>query len=105
MRASIKKYIKERRITMIVNYDKIIEIYGENCLTLILENIQNVEKNINYLNALGYTDTIDIFERYPYLFIKTELEFKNQINKLINKLGFDHVNIIENNLDLLEKLE
>ena len=89
---------------MTINYDKILDIYGESCLVLILENIQNIEKNINYLNGLGYTDTIDIFERYPYLFIKTNTEFENQINSLITKLGINHVDIIENNLDLLEEL-
>jgi len=90
---------------MQINYDKIIEIYGEELLITILENVKDVESNINYLNSLGYTDTFDIFERYPYIFIKTENEFKNEVNKLINKLGYNHVEIIENNLDLLEELQ
>lgn len=89
---------------MTINFDKIIEIYGESCLVLILDNIQDVEKNLTYLNTLGFTDTIDIFERYPYLFINTEIEFQNKINKLTNKLGIDYVNIIETNLDVLEEL-
>lgn len=89
---------------MQINYDKIIEIYGEELLITILENIKDVEHNINYLNLLGFIDTIDIFERYPYIFIQNEKEFKTKTNKLINKLGYNYVEIIENNLELLEEL-
>lgn len=89
---------------MQINYDKIIEIYGEDLLMLILDNVIDVEKNINYLNHLGFIDTLDIFERYPYLFINSYNEFQKKINNLINNIGTDYVNIIENNLDLLEEL-
>lgn len=89
---------------MPINFDKIIEIYGQEILISILENINDVESNINCLNSLGFSDAIDIFERYPYIFIQTEKEFKVKINKLINKIGDNYVEIIENNLDLLEEL-
>lgn len=89
---------------MPINYDKILEIYGQDMLISILENLNDVESNVNYLNSLGYSDTIDIFERYPYIFIQTEKEFKSKINKLKNKIGDNYVEIIENNLELLEEL-
>ena len=73
-------------------------------LISILENLKDVESNVNYLNSLGYSDTIDIFERYPYIFIQTEKEFKSKINELKNKIGDNYVEIIENNLELLEEL-
>ena len=89
---------------MPINYDKILGIYGQDMLISILENLKDVESNVNYLNSLGYSDTIDIFERYPYIFIQTENEFKSKINELKNKIGDNHVEIIENNLELLEEL-
>lgn len=67
---------------MPINYDKITEIYGEELLITILENVKDVESNINYLNSLGYIDTIDIFERYPYIFIKSEKDINKEKNNI-----------------------
>ena len=45
----------EKGERMTINFDKIIEIYGDELLITILENVKDVESNINYLNSLGYT--------------------------------------------------
>ncbi|MBQ8472591.1 MAG: hypothetical protein IJ501_03715 [Bacilli bacterium] len=90
---------------MEINYNKIIEIYGKEYLSLINDNIEDVINNLSYLKELGFQDIEDIFERYTFIFICGNKEFKDKFNKLITKLGFDYVNIIENDLDILECLE
>lgn len=89
---------------MEINYNKIIEIYGKEYITLIGENINEIIRNLSYLKELGFEDIEDIFERYPFIFIQDNKDFKEKFNRLITKLGFDYVNIIENNLDVLEVL-
>ena len=89
---------------MEINYNKIIEIYGKDYINLINENIDEVVKNLNYLNNLGFQDIEDIFERYAFLFLDSSNKFQDKFNKLIANLGSDYVNIIETNLSILEVL-
>ena len=89
---------------MEINYNKIIEIYGRDYINLINENIDEVIKNLNYLNNLGFQDIEDIFERYAFLFLDSSNKFQDKFNKLIANLGSDYVNIIETNLSILEVL-
>ena len=89
---------------MEINYNKIIEIYGKDYIKLINENIDEVIKNLNYLNNLGFQDIEDIFERYTFLFLDSNNKFQDKFNKLITSLGPDYVNIIETNLSVLEVL-
>lgn len=90
---------------MNIDYDKIEELYGVDCLILLKENIEEVKKNINYLYKLGFNDIEDIFERYTYIFIRDYETFKKKLDKLIIRLGENYVNEIETNLNLLEELE
>lgn len=90
---------------MEINYNKIIDIYGKEYLTLINDNIEDVINNIKYLKELGFQDVEDIFERYTFIFIQDNKSFKNKLNNLIKKLGLDYVNIIETDLSILECLE
>ena len=89
---------------MKVNLNNIRDTYGDNIVLLIRDNIDDVMKNIDYLNKLDFTDTEDIFERYAILFLDTPTEFKNKIDNLIKELGYGYVDIIENDLSILEKL-
>lgn len=90
---------------MNINYNKIKELYGIDYLYLIKDNIEDIKLNIDYLYKLGFNDVEDIFERYTFLFIKDNDEFRVMFNKLITNLGSDYVDIIENDLGVLEELE
>ena len=90
---------------MDINYDKIKELYGIDYLYLIKDNIDDIKLNIDYLYKLGFNDVTDIFERFTYIFIKDNNEFRLMFNKLITKLGGNYVDIIENDLGVLEELE
>lgn len=89
---------------MNINVDKIREIYGIDVLNLVRDNIKNIIKNIRYLEQLGFDDVEDIFERYTLIFMDEPVYFKEKINKLINKLGINYVELIENDLGLLDEL-
>ena len=89
---------------MKVNLNNIRDTYGDSVVLLIRDNIDDVMENIEYLNKINFTDTDDIFERYAILFLDTPSEFKNKIDNLINELGPDYVDIIENDLSVLEQL-
>ena len=90
---------------MQVDFNKIKEIYGEETLGLIVDNLDNVLNNLKYFESLGFTDSLDIFERSIFSFIDEPSYFKNKLNKLILNLGVDYVNIIENDISILEELE
>ena len=70
----------------------------------IKENSEEVVLNINYLIKIGFEDTNDIFERYPIIFICEHKDFKKKIDRLITRLGFNYVEILENDMSLWEEL-
>ena len=87
-----------------VDFDKISEIYGEEVLREMQENMDEVIKNVNYMYMLEFNDVEDIFER-EILFLYDHDTFKDKLNKLIYKLGLNYVEKIENDLSLLESLQ
>ena len=89
---------------MNIDLDKINEIYGMEMLKLINSNIGNVNNNLTYFNSLGFDDYFDYLERLPMLFILDFRKFKNKIDTLINKLGHDYVDIIENDIGVLDDI-
>ncbi len=89
---------------MNINFLKIQEIYGIEIVEEIKNNLKDVSYNINYLNDLGFSDPIDIFERYAPIFIDDRTHFQTKVNRLINKLGSDYVDIIETDLEKLDEL-
>ena len=60
--------------------------------------------NINYLNSRNITIIEDIVERYGIILLYDEEDFKERIDSLINKLGDNYIEELENNVDLLEEL-
>ena len=89
---------------MNIDFNKISDTYGDSVIELVRDNIEDVNENINYMIKLGFTDIEDIFERYTLIFIDTPSTFKYKLNKLINELGSNYIDIIENDLFILEKL-
>lgn len=87
-----------------MDIEKIKEIYGDSVIALIKQNIDDISINIKYLKKIGFTDIEDIFERYVYIFIEDNDSFKSKINKFINIIGENYVSILENNIELWEKL-
>lgn len=87
-----------------INFNKINEIYGNDILVLVKENVNDVIKNFQYLIDLDFSDVEDIFERYVTVFICSQEEFKSKVDKLINRVGIEYVDILESNMELWEEL-
>ena len=83
---------------------KIEIIHGEGIYELLEQNIEDVRKNVEYMAEKGFTDIMDLLERVPTLFINDEKTFKNKINKLIEKMGKNYVEEIENDIGILEDI-
>ena len=89
---------------MDIDYDNIKEIYGNDILSEIISNKEDIIKNLYYFYQLGFEDVEDIFERQVMIFICSNDEFINKINNLINKIGNNYIDEIENNIELLDEL-
>ena len=85
---------------MKLDTDKLKEIYGESILYDIKENLEDITDNMNYLKTKKFTDIYDIFEKNPYLFFNTPDIFQNKVNNLIEKLGVDYIEKLDNNYNL-----
>ena len=89
---------------MYFDFEKIRDIHGEDIIECINDNYEDVAANLKFFVELGFKDDIDIFEAYPQVFIADEDSFKNKMNNFIEKLGFDYIDKIENDISLLEEL-
>ena len=89
---------------MEIDFNKIEHIYGKSVIDSIYEMREDVMKNVEYFYMLGFNDTEDIFERQVMFFICGHNEFKGKINKLINKLGANYVELVEEDISLLDEL-
>ena len=89
---------------MKIDFMKIKEIYGEDALIACNENIDELVKNINYLISLGFDDYEDIIERFPLAFVDEHEAVKEKVDKLIEELGDDYLNILGEDMGLWERL-
>lgn len=87
-----------------INLKSMKEVYGSEIFEMLLDNIEIVEKNLQYLNELKFDDFLGLLERCPILFTYFPEEFKRKIDKLIEKIGENYVEIIQNDIGLLEEL-
>ncbi|MBQ9018739.1 MAG: hypothetical protein IJ097_00305 [Bacilli bacterium] len=90
---------------MKIDLEKIKEIYGENTIYQLKENIENVSNNISFLSSLGFDDVINIFENSPYMFLYTPTIFKRKVNALIDKLGVEYIEKLDNDISLWGDLD
>ena len=87
---------------MKLDLEKISFIYGESSIYEFKDNVEKLANNINYLSKIGFSDVYDIVALYPYLFIIEENEFKEKIDYLINKLGVEFIEKLEQDTNLWE---
>ena len=63
---------------MILDLDKIREIYGDSSIEELNDNIETLSNNMNYLIKLGFDDVYDMVSLYPYMFLIEEETFKEK---------------------------
>lgn len=89
---------------MNVNFNDLKEIYGEEILETINENMDIIESNINTMKELGFNDVEGIFERNVDSFLYFPKSFKQKMENLIRQIGTNYVEIIENDVSYMERL-
>lgn len=89
---------------MDIDFGKIRELYGEDALITCKENIDYLVENINYLIKLGFDNYVEIIERFPLAFIEDPHIVKERINKLIQRLGIEYLDILNEDVSLFEEL-
>ena len=62
-----------------IDFERMKEIYGDEIEEIINENIDIIEKNIQFLNDLKFEDAKGIFEMYPDLFMNFPKKFEEKI--------------------------
>lgn len=85
--------------------EKINELYGENAIYEIKDHIEDITSNMCFLASIGFTDIYGILEMNPYMFICPPTTFKNKVNKLLDKLGFDYLEKLDNDISLWGELD
>ena len=85
--------------------EKIKEVYGENTIYEMKNHIEDITSNMYFLSSLGFDDVFDILENNPYMFLYTPTVFKEKVNKLIDKLGFDYLEKLGNDISLWGELD
>ena len=83
-----------------MNIDRLTEIYGESIARVLYDNIDTFTTNIKYLESKGYSNVLDLVGLYPYSFIQDEDDFKEKVDTLIDDLGIDYVEQLNNNFEL-----
>ena len=87
-----------------IDFERMKEIYGDEIEEIINENIDIIEKNIQFLNDLKFEDAEGIFEMYPDLFMNFPRKFEEKILRPKDQLGENYVEIIENDTSVLENI-
>ena len=87
-----------------IDINKMKEVFGDEIEDIINENIDIVEKNIEFLKELKFDDPEEILEMYPELFMNFPKKFEEKILKLKEELGDNYIEIIENDMSILEKI-
>ena len=89
---------------MNINFDSLKEIYGEEILNIVNDNIDIIEANFKTMKELGFNDIMDIFERNVDVFLYFPKSFKEKMNNLIESIGPNYVEAIENDVSYIENL-
>lgn len=83
-----------------MDIDRLTEIYGKSIARVIYDNIDAFTNNIKYLEDKSFDNIMDLVGLYPYSFIQEEDEFIEKVDALIDKLGVDYVEKINENYEL-----
>ena len=89
---------------MKIDLNNLKEVYGDEILDIINDNIDIIESNVKTMQELGFDDVEGIFERNIDVFLYFPKDFKEKINNLIQAIGPNYVEIIENDVSYMENL-
>lgn len=91
---------------MNIDTSKIKEIYGESILNNLSDEYiyGDFINNVKYLVNLKLNDVNEIVESHFPIFLTDKETFKNKVDKLINKLGNNYIEILDEDSGIWEEL-
>lgn len=90
---------------MELDMEKIRDIFGNSILKEIRENKEIFLENISYLMKKSFSDVYELVEKYPYTFLIDPYEFKQKVDNLLDSLGVESFEKIEENLEIWGRLD
>ena len=85
--------------------NRIKDIFGNSMILEIKDNQQEFIKNIKYILSLGYDNVYELVELYPTTFLMESNEFKEKVDSLLNSLGVDSFEQLEENTEIWGSLD
>lgn len=90
---------------MKLDMNKIQDIFGKSSISEIKENKEEFIQNIEYVLSLGYKNVYELVERYPYTFLMDTDTFQEKVNDLLDSLGVDSFEKIDENMEIWGSLD
>ena len=87
-----------------IDVERMKSIYGDEIIDVMSSNEDIIRKNIQTLEKLKFNDISDFVERCIDVFLYYPKDFENKINKLIQELGVNYVEIIENDINYIQNI-
>ena len=87
-----------------LDMNKIEEIYGKSIFNNIKNNLEDLTENIKYLQTKKFNNIEEIIEQNPYLFIMPNDIFIERLDNLIENLGNNYIEILNEDITLWDYL-
>ena len=85
---------------MNLDMDRINEIFGKSMVLNIRDNQEDFIQNIKFIQSLGYKNVYELVELYPETFLLDSSVFQEKVELLLEKLGVESFEAIEENMEL-----
>lgn len=90
---------------MTINWDKIKEVHGREVIDDLIESDnEDFFDNILYLKELKIKDIEEVIERYFLIFLYNHDLFCEKVDILINKLGSNYVELLDDDMSFWEEV-
>lgn len=86
-----------------IDFEKMKEIYGDEIIEIINDNMDIISKNISTMKKYKFDDVQWLFESCPSFFMNFPTQFEEKIKQLIDKIGPNYVQYIQENIEVLEE--
>ena len=86
-----------------IDFEKMKEIYGEEMIKIIDDNMDIISKNISTMKKYKFDDIQWLFEACPSFFMNFPNQFEEKLKQLIDKIGPNYVQYIQENVEVLEE--
>ncbi len=86
-----------------IDLKKMQEVYGDEILEMIENNMDIISENILIIKKYEFDDIEWLFEANPSFFMNFPKQFEEKIKKMIEEVGQNYVEVIQENVDILEK--